>query len=179
MKSQKHPISPSMLLQLHDWLHLESSFNLSFQAICLVAIFGIFRKSHLLLMSPTSFDPRRQLTEADFKIFPWLVLIDICLSKTIQIREHVLEIPLPHIPCSPLCPTVAIINALHFTASGPSTCSQAFWSDDRQLVKFLAMDHLFPFCTLMASVHIEVQTGILHCWVLTLGFDIICLRCSH
>ena len=153
MKSQKHPISPSMLLQLHDWLHLESSFKLSFQAICFVAIFGIFRKSHLLPMSPTSFDPRKQLTKADFKIFPWLVPIDICLSKTIQIREHVLEIPLPHIPCSPLCPTAAIINALHFIASGSSTCSQAFWSVDRQLVQvfdygsFVSFLHTHGLCT--------------------------------
>ena len=117
-------------------------------------------------MSPTSFDPRKQLIKADLKIFPWLVPIDICLSKTIQIHEHVLEIPLPHIPCSPLCPTAAIINALHFIASGSSTCSEAFWSDDRQLVKFLAMDHLFPFCTLMASVQIGIDR-----YLALLGFD--------
>lgn len=124
-----------MLLQHHDRLNLESSIEASFWAICLVAFYDMFRKSHLLPMSPTSFDPRKQLTKADFKIFYWGVLINIRWSKTIQFHERVVEILLPRIPRSPLCPTAAIVNALRFTASGSSTCSQAFnWSDDRQLV---------------------------------------------
>ena len=72
-----------MLLQHHDRLNLESSIEASFWAICLVAFYDMFRKSHLLPMSPTSFDPRKQLTKADFKIFYWGVLINIRWSKTI------------------------------------------------------------------------------------------------
>ena len=94
----------------------------------------MFRKSHLLPMSPTSFDPRKQLTKADFKIFPRGVLTNIRWSNTIQYRRRV-EISLPCIPRSPLFPTAAIVNALRFTASGSNRCSQTFnWSDDRQLV---------------------------------------------
>ena len=123
-----------MLLQLHDRFNLESSIEASFWAICLVAFYGMFRKSHLLPMSPTSFDPRKQLTKADFKIFPRGVLTNIRWSNTIQYRRRV-EISLPCIPRSPLFPTAAIVNALRFTASGSNRCSQTFnWSDDRQLV---------------------------------------------
>ena len=135
-----------MLLQLHDRLNLESSIEASFWAICLVAFYGMFRKSHLLPMSPTSFDPRKQLTKADFKIFYWGVLINIRWSKTIQFHERVVEILLPCIPRSPLCPTAAIVNALRFTASGSSTCSQAFnWSDDRQLVQVFSYGSFVSF----------------------------------
>lgn len=133
---QKQPITPAMLMQLHDRLNLASSTDASFWATCLVAFYGMFRKSHLLPISPTSFDARKQLTKADFKIFPWGVLITIRWSKTIQFRERIVEIPLPRIPDSKLCPTSAIINAFTFTASASTTDSQAFnWLDDRQAVK--------------------------------------------
>ena len=56
-------------------------------------------------MSPTSFDPRKQLTEADFKIFSRRALITLRWSKIIQFRERVVEIPLLRIPRSPLCAT--------------------------------------------------------------------------
>ena len=102
-----------MLLQLHDRFHLESSIEASFWAIFLVAFYGMFRKSHLLPMSPTSFDPRKQLTKADFKIFPRGVLTNIRLSNTIQYSGRV-EISLPCIPRSPLFPTAAIVNALRY-----------------------------------------------------------------
>ena len=81
-------------------------------------------------MSPTSFDPRKQLTEADFKIFSRRVLITLRWSKIIQFRERVVEIPLLRIPRSPLCATApsimcngAIVNALRFMAPGSSTSS--------------------------------------------------------
>ena len=124
-----------MLLQLHGRLKLTSSADASFWAICLVAFYGMFRKSHLLPVSPALFDPRKQLTKADFKIFPWGVLITIRWSKTIQFRERIVEIPLPRIPRSKLCPTAVIVNALRLTALGSTSDSQAFnWVDERQLV---------------------------------------------
>ena len=61
---------PGMLWQLHDRLDLGNSADASFWAICLVAFYGVFRESHLLPLSTSSFNPRKQLTKADFKIFP-------------------------------------------------------------------------------------------------------------
>ena len=95
-----------------------------------------FGNPTFLPVSPTSFDPRKQLTRADFKIFPWGVPITIRWSKTIQLRERVVEIPLPRIPRSSSCPTAAIVNALRFTASG---LVGAPWSVERQLVQ------VFPY----------------------------------
>ena len=70
-KNQKQPITPAMLLQLHDWLDMGNSADASFWAICLVAFYGVFRKSHLLPVLSSSFDLREQLSKADFKNFPW------------------------------------------------------------------------------------------------------------
>ena len=57
-------------------------------------------------------------------------------SKTIQFLERIVEIPLPCIPRSKLCPTAAITNAFRFTTEASAFNSQAFnWVDQKQLVK--------------------------------------------
>ena len=110
----------------------QKSFDSSFWAICLVALYSLFCKSHLLLMSAQKFDSSKQLTKSDFKFFPWGTLITIRWSKTIQFRERVVDIPLPCIPGSKLCPTTAVIHAFHFTNSTAAN-SQAFTWDDNSL----------------------------------------------
>ena len=83
-------------------------------------------------MSAQKFDSSKQLTKSDFKFFPWGTLITIRWSKTIQFRERVVDIPLPCIPGSKLCPTTAVIHAFHFTNSTAAN-SQAFAWDDNSL----------------------------------------------
>ena len=80
-----------MLSQLHDRLNLANSTDASFWATCLVAFYGMFRKSHLLPMAPHLFDPRKQLTKADFKIFPWGTLITIRWSFPVLLTFLPLE----------------------------------------------------------------------------------------
>ena len=118
----------------------------------------MFRKSHLLPVSTSSFDPRKQLTKADFKIFPWGVLITIRCSKTIQFRERIVEIPLLCIPRSKLCLTAAIRNAFRFTAAASAFNSPAFnWVDDeKQLV------NIFAYGSFMSTLGIHLTS---------LGFD--------
>ena len=101
------------------------SVDASFWAICLIAFFGMFRKSHLLPTSTKSFNPAKQLTKEDFRFYPWGILLTIRWSKTIQFRERVVQIPLPRIPNSPLCPVEACTRAFRFTIHTPGN-SQAF-----------------------------------------------------
>ena len=82
------------------------------------------RKAHLLPTSPGKFDSSMQLTKAEFSFFPLGTLIVIRWRKTIQFRERVVEIPLPCIPYSKLCPTAAILHVFSFTPPAPD--SQAF-----------------------------------------------------
>lgn len=129
--NQKLPITPDILVRLHDSLDFTSSSDSSFWAICLVAFYGMFRKSHLLPLSSALFDPSKQLTKGDFKIFSWGMLVTIRWSKTIQFRERVVEIPLPFIPRSKLCPTLAVMHAFSFTDHFPSSCQAFAWFDKR------------------------------------------------
>ena len=108
--------------------------------MCLVAFYGLFRKSHLLPIAANQFNPSNQLTKADFKIFNWGLLITIRRSKTtgIQFRERVVEIPLPNILGSKLCPTAAVTHAFRLTASVSHRGSQAFnWVDSSQALHVL------------------------------------------
>ena len=56
---------------------------------------------------------------------PWGFLVITCLSKTIQLREMVVHLPLPLIPWPALCPATAITRALSFTSKA-SPGSQKF-----------------------------------------------------
>ena len=89
----------------------------------------MLRKSHLLARSVHSFDPSQQLLRSDLQFLPWGVLMTMRWSKTIQFRERVVQLPLPLIPGSPLCPVTAIQRALSFINDPPSQ-SQALMRQD-------------------------------------------------
>ena len=69
-KNQKQPITPAMLLQLHDRFDLGNSADASPWAICWVAFYGMFRKSHLLPVLTSSFDLRSNWLRLILKSFP-------------------------------------------------------------------------------------------------------------
>ena len=88
-------------------------------AVCLVSFYGMLHKHHLLPGSCHTFHPSQQLVRSDFQIFPWGALVTIWWSKTIQFREQVVQILLPLIPDSPLCPVIAIQRAFSFVPKVP------------------------------------------------------------
>ena len=62
----KLPMTPHILSFIHSQLNLSDSKQASFWAICLVAFFGLFRKSHLLPPTPKAFTSDTFLTRSDF-----------------------------------------------------------------------------------------------------------------
>ena len=122
---QKLPINFDILRGIHSQLNLTYSVDAAFWAICLVAFFGMFRKSHLLISNNGSFDPAKQLTKGDFSFIPGGVLVRVRWSKTIQFRERVVQIPLMQVPGSLFCPVSAVAGAFSFTPNIPND-SQAF-----------------------------------------------------
>ena len=131
--NQKLPITPNLLHLIHSKLNPLSSFDASFWATCLVAFFGLFRKSHLLPSSAKQFNPTKQFTKADFKFLSWGILLTIRWSKTIQFREREVQIPLPRIPGSPLCPVTAVTRAFQFTAQASDDSQALNWLDQSKL----------------------------------------------
>ena len=117
--AQKLPIMPDVLKKNYLPLNLRTSFDASFWAVCLVSFYGMLHKHHLLPGSCHTFHPSQQLVRSDFQIFPWGALVTIWWSKTIQFREQVVQILLPLIPDSPLCPVIAIQRAFSFVPKVP------------------------------------------------------------
>ena len=109
--TQKLPITPDVLHKMQCHLHLDSSFDATFWAACLVAFFSFFRKSNLLPPSTTEFDTKRHLRKCDVRLFPWGIILVVRWSKTIQYRDRTLLVPVPKIAHSSLCPWSAVTRA--------------------------------------------------------------------
>lgn len=123
--SQKRPITSTILLRINSHLNMRDSKDASFWAICLVSFFGMLRKSHLLSNKANEFNPKQHLLRSDFQFHTWGALMSIRWSKTIQFRERIVQLPLPYIPGSHLCPVTAIKRAFFFTVCA-DPASQAF-----------------------------------------------------
>ena len=67
---QKLPISLDILRIIRRQLNFTCSVDASFWKICLVAFFGMFRKSHLVTKGTTTFDPSTQFVKEDFRFYP-------------------------------------------------------------------------------------------------------------
>ena len=132
--NQKLPITPEILLGIRSKLNLRHSFDASFWAVCLVAFYGLFRKSHLLPTSNQLFDPTKQFTLGDFTFHPWGLLLKVGWSKTIQFRERMVYIPIPRIPNSPICAFQAVVNAFGFIQTAKRTCHAFSWIDHKSLL---------------------------------------------
>ena len=109
---QKLPITLDILRGIFTRLNLAESLDRCFWSACLVAFFSFFRKSNLLVQSPSDFNPALHLCATDAQFNPKGVVLTVRWSKVIQFRERILLIPLPHIPKSPFCPSTALLTLL-------------------------------------------------------------------
>ena len=112
------PMTVNILRRIRSRLNLNSSRHASFWAICLTAFFGLFRKSHLLPVSVSAFDPKRQFLRSDFVFKDCVVYIHVRWSRTIQLGQRTILIPLVSQPQSVLCPVAAISQAFALTPGG-------------------------------------------------------------
>ncbi|CAC5416630.1 unnamed protein product [Mytilus coruscus] len=110
MVQRKLPITPQLLKKILTTLDLQNPNHISFWAACLVAFFSFFRKSNLFVPTLAEFDAGKHLSRQDivFQTSGTLLLHNL-KSKTIQFANRLLEIPLPRILNSPLCPSQALL----------------------------------------------------------------------
>ena len=73
------------------------------------------RKSNMVPVSLTEFDPHKQLLRQDVVIFKEVLLVFVKWSKTNQFGNRLLKIPLTAIPGSILCPVKAYRNMIALT----------------------------------------------------------------
>lgn len=107
--SKKLPITDVILHGILAVQNFSNPFDVCFWAACLVAFFSFFRKSNLLVPSPPQFNPSKHLCTSDVSFHPMGATLSVRWSKTIQYRQRILHIPLPHITGSPFCPSSALL----------------------------------------------------------------------
>ena len=140
------PITVEILGRLRQCLDLSDSKHAAFWAICLVSFFGLFRKSHLLPLSSKDFSPATFLVRSDFTFEPSTVYVRVRWSKTMQLGQRTVTIPLVAMS-SPLCPVSAVRQSFRLTpGAGPQ--DQAFcWRDS-----FFGSNRTFTYRDFMLSL---------------------------
>jgi hypothetical protein len=106
-QKQMLAITPDVLKAMHSKLDRSQNKNRAFWAACLVGFFTFFRKSTLLPLSadhPRFADLRR--SDAAFNAND--IIITVKHSKTIQFGERTLQVPVPCVQDSVLCPVTAM-----------------------------------------------------------------------
>ena len=154
----KLPITVEILSFIYSQLNLWDSKQASFWALCLVSFFGLFRKSHLLPLSQREFSPSTFLTRSDFSFVGSDVHIRVRWSKTIQLGQRTVTIPLVGIPSSHLCPVVAVSRAFSLTP-GALPSDQAFcWRDSH-----LGSNRVFVYREFMCILQAHLsRSGLSH-----------------
>lgn len=116
----KLPITPNILLKILSRIDLNSPRDICFWTLCLVAFFSFFRKSNLLPPSLSEFDPSKHISRGNISFNTKGALIRVNWSKTIQYHERSLQVPLPLIQSSALCPSQALMLLFKLSPSHDS-----------------------------------------------------------
>lgn len=105
---RKLPITVNILSRIRAELNLERSQDLTFWAACLMAFYGMLRKSTLFPASKKA--PR--ILVGDHTVHSWGMSVTIKYSKTIQAQERQAFISFPWHSNPKLCPSRALLRAL-------------------------------------------------------------------
>ena len=131
---RKMPITPQILLKIQSILELQVIEDAVFWAACLVAFFGLLRKSNLFPPSAGGHDPSKHLSRDHFVFRPWGIELLVNWSKNNQYRERTVSIPLVNLPGHKLCPVTAVKWAFNLTISA-STRGPAFVVNSKKGLK--------------------------------------------
>ena len=108
--NRKAPITIEILLAIHNLSNFSDPYHVCMWAVFVVAFFSLLRKSNLVPNSVSdTLDPQAAyLKKGDVVFFTDHCILTVHKTKTIQFRQRVLEIILPTIPNSVLCPVTAL-----------------------------------------------------------------------
>ena len=107
MPKRALPITPQVLKDMFGFLNLEDPEDSTIWCVILFMFFLMARKSNMVPVSVTDFDPDKQLLRQNILVFKGFLVIMIKWSKTNQFGNRLLKLPLVAIPGSELCPVKA------------------------------------------------------------------------
>ena len=115
----KHPMTPQLLKVMLCNLDMRTALDSNVWAVALLLFFGLLRKASVLPSSNGQKELSRVLQRGDIVFYPWGMLVTIRFTKTIQFHERVLQVPIPRMPNSLLCPVQAAFHAFSWTPRTP------------------------------------------------------------
>ena len=118
---QKLPITPDILRILHAHLDLSLPADIAMWAACLCAFFTFFQKSTLLPKSPNRHDCVTDICRRDVSLSDSGAIITVKHTKTLQFCERTLQVPLPPVDNSILCPVNALKCLFALSTTIPDT----------------------------------------------------------
>ena len=114
-------MTPHILPRMKSQVKLNEPRDIVFWAACLVAFYGLLRKSNLLPTSGSSYSKLEHLSKNSLCITPLEYSLTVLWSKTIQYRERDFKVFLPLVTDHPLCPVTAVTNLLQLNINdGPT-----------------------------------------------------------
>ena len=107
-----HPVTVDILLNVFQQFDWSNQLHICMHALFLVAFFSFLRISNLVpyALADCHSDNAYFLRRQDVSFTASGVVLRVYRTKTIQFKQRVLEIPLPFIPNSVLCPVTALNN---------------------------------------------------------------------
>ena len=112
-------ITPEMLSRMSEFVDRSNTLDLVIWTAILLAFFCLLRKSNYVPDSQKAFDRSKQLCREDVVVGPDCLVVHIKWSKTIQLAERTLHIPVLAIPNSPICPVKAFQQMVSEVPAGP------------------------------------------------------------
>ena len=106
--TRKQAITPLMLHRMAFFFDLRIPLHAAMWALFLVAFFSFLRKSNLVVEHMRSVSSVKVLRCSNLILNENTALLRILATKTIQFAQRSLNIPLPVIPGSMLCPVTAL-----------------------------------------------------------------------
>ena len=103
----KNAITPSILHATFDHFNLSLLLHAAMWALFLVAFFTFLRKSNLVPDNLRRISPK-VITRASLAFTPVGANIHVSATKTIQCQQRSLDLPIPRVPGSRLCPIFAL-----------------------------------------------------------------------
>ena len=119
--ARKHAMSVDILLQISRHFDPGNVFHTCMAALFLVAFFSFLRISNLVprTLGDISHHSPLFLRRSSVKFSARGAVLSVTRTKTLQFNQRILEIPLPPIPGSPLCPVSALSAYLQRVPAEP------------------------------------------------------------
>jgi len=115
-----HPLSPVILENILSLLDLTIPYHATMWAIMVLGFLLFSRIGNLLPVSSKKFEKAKLLSRSDVFIASDAIVVELVWTKTIQLSERTLQIPLSSSDSSYICPKRAVLNLVNRSPGLPT-----------------------------------------------------------